>query len=85
MTCNDIKDARAAFTTLLNALDTARDSIEDHEQASTFLDGQMAEVEKLVRAFDAFFTEDTRDDAYERAAARDRRNDFEDTNGKDWT
>ena len=29
--------------------------------------------------------EPERDEAYERAAARARSNDFEDTNGKDWT
>ncbi len=29
--------------------------------------------------------EDPRDDAYERAAARARGNDFRDTAGKDWT
>ena len=29
--------------------------------------------------------QDDRDEAYERAAARARANDFEDTDGKDWT
>jgi hypothetical protein len=78
-----ITRVRSAFTELENALGEYWDEL---PAPNTSRVGSLLKaVEALHHGFDTFTEQDTRDDAYERAAARDRADGFERTGGKDWT
>ena len=78
----ELTRAVSGLVDALNALDDAPHS--DDEVAD--LKPLVEQIETVIRQIDYRLNDDPhRDEAYERAAAKARANDFAETGGKDWT
>lgn len=84
-----IEEAITHLTDAHNALDNAASAIDDQTD-SDWGSVKLVPLQKVIdvileQLHDIVSQEEQRNDPHERAAARARSNDFEDTNGRDWT
>lgn len=77
----DLCRAEGALIDALNALDDAPHSTEDRE----LLAPVVKLIDEAIKQVQYGLSDEGHDEAYERAAARARANDFVETGGKDWT